>query len=264
MWRDTIARQSATALTELETEYQRTVAESRAFADFHGRVKGLKTAPLQTDGGAQQVISFSQHQRTTMAPQCEHVRHAYRETVLSMPHYTDEYDESLKEHMAAEFGQDIVVNILGKTDFSDHLKQALLDASRRSRKQREELLTKLDAEADALETAHETLTDIGDALQEFNTRPLGDYTLEELCDVRQRVNEFTADIERLAADRQTSIHADNWSSTNTQREIGLQSYLYQELDTTYPILHDIAECCQLLQEAHTNIETEIIMSGGSC
>lgn len=57
-----------------------------------------------------------------------------------MPHYTAEYDEPLHEHMAAEFGRDLIANVFERSQVTLQLQQALVDTSQQAHDQREELL----------------------------------------------------------------------------------------------------------------------------
>jgi hypothetical protein len=135
-------------------------------------VAEIEEQPRLTDGGVQRREPLRRRQQFASSSNCEVVCQAYDDTALSMPHDTAEYGESLEEHMVAEFGRDIAVSLFESREFPRQLKRAVLNASRRSRDQREELLTKLDAEIEAVETAHTALRRIVGSLSEFNTRPL--------------------------------------------------------------------------------------------
>ena len=232
--------------------------EIEAFADFNTQVAEMGEKPPLTDGGERRIAPLQRRRQIALPSKCGSVCQAYDDTVLSMFHYMAEYGESLEEHMAAEFGQDIVINLFQSREFPQQLKRALLDASRRSRRQREELLTKLEAEIEAMKSAHTTLTSIVDSLLEFNSRPLGEYTPEEFSDIRRRLNEFEAECKRVASDRKNIIRSEDGASIDGSEQ-EFRAYLYRELDTEYPILSDIAKCCQLLQEARGNVEDEVLM-----
>lgn len=252
---------SQNALAALEREYRRTEAEIRSFTKFDAQVSEMDGRPPLTDGGGRRIAPLQRRHRTAFPSKCESVCRAYDNTVLSVPHYAAEYDESLEEHMAAELGQDVAINLFESREFPQQLKRALRDASQQAREQRDNLLARLDAETEDVKNARATLTDIVDSLRTFNSRPLDDYFAEELSEISRRLSEFETECERVATDRQTTIRSKNGSSVDEDSDQEYRAYLYRDLDTTYPILSDVAECCQLLEEARTNVERKILANG---
>ncbi|WP_458210897.1 DUF7260 family protein [Haladaptatus sp. NG-SE-30] len=252
---DQTISKSTNALIAIEREYRRTEAEVEAFTEFTEQVAAIDERPPLTDGG--RPVASLHHLRTAHPSQRKSVCRAYADTVLATSHCEAEYDESPFEHMAAEFGQDIVINLFQSREFPGQLKQALLDASRRSREQRERILSRLDTEMESARMVRESIKGIVDSLREYNSRPIDDYASAELSAICRRLREFEAECECVATDRQATIHAENQSAVDDGSEWGLRAYLYQDLDTEYPMLSDVAGCCRLLREAHENVENEI-------
>jgi hypothetical protein len=250
---DGVCQYSHAAQTALTEEYERTEAEADAFAAFRDRVTTLDVSQLRPDGGIQITAPLQVRQQFSHPSRCEQVCQAYRETILSMPHYTAEYDESLRDHMAAEFGRDLVVNVFEGSQLTPQLQQALVDASQQAHDQREELRATLDAEAEALDTAQTTLREIGTTLQNRNAQPLSDFSFAELRNTYELLEEAEDRCQQVACERQHALHADEWACPGTAVAPGVQPYLYRELAITYPILADVAECCRLLRRARTRV-----------
>ena len=242
---------SQTARTIVAEEYRRTEAEADAFATFSDRVAAIDVPQMRPDGGTMRPTTVQKLGRSCDLAECESVCSAYRETIISMPHYEEEYDESLREHMTAEFGHDLAKVVFEVPHVTTPLKRALLHASAQSHDDRREFLRRLDAEAEVLKRTVTTLREIDRFLNDRNSRPLSNYTFTELQEIYEELESADDRCQQLARDRQHTLHADKW--TDMEESVTVESYLYSDLNITYPVLSDAATYCRLLRHAKSRV-----------
>jgi DNA repair exonuclease SbcCD ATPase subunit len=244
-------RRHKTARTIVAEEYRRTEAEADAFATFSDRVAAIDDPQTRPDGGMLRPTAVQELDRSCDHAGCKSVCRAYRETILSMPHYEEEYDESLRENMSAEFSRDLAKTVFEAPHVTTPLKQALLHASSQSHDNRREFLRRLDTEAEVLEKTETTLREIDSFLNDWNARPLSDYSFTELQEIYEELESAEDRCERLARNRQHALHADEWM--NMEESVTVQSYLYSNLEFTYPVLSDVATYYRFLQQAKSKV-----------
>lgn len=248
------------ARAELQKEYQFVSEESQSFDEFRKRVVDIEIPEPWSDGGARLKVAIRSAPQTRCTKQGDRICRAYQETVMSVSHFEGEYDESLRKHMAAEFGPDLVNSLFSCNQLTPQLKRGLLVASRESTDQRAELLTILDTELEDLKSAQSMLNGIVGHLVEWNEQPLSACSFHQLQELHECLTNFEHRCEQLAVKRQQDTHANAWPSTDDSVRGSLQRYLYHELNITYPILTGIADCCTLLQEVNRSVEKSISMA----
>ncbi len=234
-------RDARAAVTE---ERSRTATEQQAFARFAREVSRLDAMgpaiQLGPGPGATSTVSAS------IAPRhrgLEHVRDAYEATVLAMDHYKEEYDEPLAEHMRRELGDEVAMAVEQSQQLTPPLKRALVARAWEAAHDRERLITQLNHELEALETADEELTAVADTVDEAASRSLVGWTFTELTDEWHRLGELESRLSRLLSRRQKALQAGT-NGRDPDRP-SLNEYLYGPLETTYPILADatnLADC----------------------
>jgi type II secretory pathway pseudopilin PulG len=157
------AQQVREARSELSQERSRTATEREAFAQFARRVTGVEpstsTYQLASTDGAVSATAVA------MPPpsdgRLEAVREAYRQTVMSMRHYDEEYGEPMARHLREEFGEEVATAVADGDQLTPELKAVLVERAREAARDRERLIHRLDHEADALEAADDELHAIG-------------------------------------------------------------------------------------------------------
>ncbi|OYR85725.1 hypothetical protein DJ84_01755, partial [Halorubrum ezzemoulense] len=122
-------------------ERRRVLDERDAFESFADRVADIDTISAATDSTPSGVPAGSL--RGMGAPgssvSLRRVMAAYDDTVLSLPHYRAEYDETPAESLAAELGPDAVTALASDGGLSGAAQSALVDRSRRAVDARERL-----------------------------------------------------------------------------------------------------------------------------
>lgn len=249
-----VASHITAAEAELEIEYQRTKTEAEAFRNFRQKIMDLTPRQPRADGGTTIQRSLTQRTRPRQTSSHKRVCQAYRDTVLSMPHYAEEYNEPLSVHLAAEFGEEVTTSLASNAQLTPPLKKRLIAASQQAARQRVRFLSELDAEATELEVARATLSDLRARLEDQDVDQSHGRSFDELQSRYETLKTTKNRCDTLAETRQQSVHTDNWTSRELANCSPLQSYLYADLDVTYPILADLAEFGRYLQHVREYIE----------
>jgi soluble cytochrome b562 len=234
-------------------------AERAAFTQFRKRVAGMDVSesamPTATTKVKNAIMGTSE--TSTSAAQIEQVRNAYHETIMSVPHYEDDYDQSLDTDLAEEFGPELA-NALATTDsLTPPLHETVLTASQQATEGRTTLLSALDREADDLQQVRDTLETMHTTLTKMNQRPITAWATNKIISTYEQLVEFETQCDELAAERQAELH-----SRRVPRPIHaneeFNEYLYESLPVTYPVLVDLAEFDSLLQTARQHLEQALI------
>lgn len=190
-----------TAHNALNEERRRTVAEQQAFAQFHDHLTAIDPDQSRTDGGVTASTTrrtLLEREPTTNTSASEQIRTSYRETVMAVPHYSDEYGESLAVNMSAEFGPDLATPIIENDPVTSQLRNGLLNRSHHVHESRAQLVAAIDQEAASLTTAAETLTEIERTLQQRTPHDLESESFDGLYEKRRTLREAEERCETLA------------------------------------------------------------------
>lgn len=247
-------REARATVTE---ERSRTATERRAFTRFSREVAGLEaTGPAARIGhnpGAVATVSAS------IAPSkrgLEPVRTAYEETVLAMDHYVEEYDEPLAEHMGRELGEELATAVEQSQQLTPPLQRALVERSRGAARDRERLMSRLDHECDALEAADDELTAVADTVDEAAARSLAGWSFSRLADEWNRLGELESRLSRLLSGRQETLQ-DGHVIGPSDDQPSLNAYLYDGLETTYPVLADASALADRVKDVRRRVLVEL-------
>lgn len=140
-------------------ERSRTVSEKNAFDEFAKAVNSFEAAPLNHKLG--QTRSFLEKLRQTGTHK---IRQAYRESVMNVQHYEEEYDETLVVNLTAEFDLEIASAIVNDNPMTPQLHQVVTTAAEVAKKERAELVATLDAEQAKLKEARENISELEEVL----------------------------------------------------------------------------------------------------
>lgn len=232
----------------LAEERERTQSERDAFAAFARRIASIDTSPAPTPspgaGGVTPMAVTGTDQRLG------EVRDLYRDTVMAVGHYDEEYDETLQQNMTGEFGEDLAVAVCEGSMFTPQLQQALVNQSQLARDRRDRFLDRLDRESTELTEADETASRIHATIRQLNETKLSDRPYEDLADLWQRLGELRAEIETLIDDRQRQLQRNGDPS---DPDAAIQPYLYRTLDVTYPVLDTGTSLVRDIQQARRRV-----------
>jgi hypothetical protein len=245
------------ALEALTTERERTIAERTAFETFRTHVtaieppeNGLAGTHEQRSGAGRALMGGSRSDG-----RLRRVRDAYRESVMSVSHYGNEYDDSLAESLAEEFGPEVAGALTTGDRFTRSLREGLLTASREACTRRGTFLTVLAREVESLRAAEETITALGSALDTLDARSLESWSPVALADSYERLLTAEERCEELASERQATLHSHGLPGpTPVDPDLDLTEYLYQSLPVTYPVLADLADLADTLGGERHRVE----------
>lgn len=256
-------------------EERRRVADERdAFEEFAERVAGLSpTEATEHEGagnGDQATAGEPANARGAIRmqtgrsvdsgwdPDLERVVDAYRETVTAVPHYEEEYDDTVAESLAEELGYDTAVATVSGKTLSPGLQSALVARSRQARANRAELLGAIDEELDALDDAETTLSSI-----DRERRNLFDHfegvsravSFDAAVDVWTRLSALEGRCDDAVKSRQDQLR-------DPPMETGdgppLYEYLYSSLpETSYPVLAQFTQLADQLRADRRRIERRL-------
>lgn len=206
----------------VDTERESVTAERAAFESFAEAVTSMATAtPSQSR-------SPTAHSTRGSGQTLTAVRQRYHETVLSVPDYESAYDESLCEHMAAEFGESVATAVAAGGALTPTVQRLLVKRAQASAAERTALIETLETEADSLSAAADCLTRTGEALETANGQTR---SFSRLVEHEKRLWTAEQECAALLDRRQEQIHAAGCVADPT-----LQEYLYTELEPTFPVL----------------------------
>jgi|GEM_PF-134133 len=197
------------------SERRRVLDEREAFEEFAVAVARLDTAPVPAtvsslDGPAATVRTgapFGGEHATGGDVRLRRVLASYRDTVMSVPHYREEYDESVAESLAAELGPDTTAALASNGTLSPGAQSALVRRSRRAADARSSLADAIAAEEDALaryETDLERVDRRRRRLVEHLDGVRSDRTGAAI-DVWERLGDLEPECDAIAEERQRSL-----------------------------------------------------------
>ncbi|MFB6296706.1 MAG: hypothetical protein ABEH66_07720 [Halobacteriales archaeon] len=257
------------AKSVLAEERKRTTDERDALAAFRRRVAALEATEPPPAGGDTAVLGAGAGTPggNAIAPggpvaasagppdgQLDRLLEAYRETVMSVPHYEDEYDEPIEVNMTAELGEEVATAVFDGAAFTPHLKHAVVQQSQEGRTRREELLDVIDREADRLSGTGEELREIEAALDARRADHPGEFhrlSFDELSARWDELGEVEGRCENLIENRQPSPASDRW--TRGGGDVSFREYAYQSLPTTHPVLSDATRLLDRIQETRRDV-----------
>lgn len=208
-----------TANRAVEREQTEVTAELDAFETFAARLAMIEPVAQKSEPGRQRMVARG----GPSADRMEQVRTAYRETVMSVPHYDEVYGESLVDNVAAECGSDLAAGIHAETSMAFHpsYKTALQTATAQAKQERRTFLDTLDREGRSVETAR---TDLTELIAQLDTTTLPEWHRET----------FANRLDRIVEARQETIQTRR--TVPRLQNHALCEYLYQNNSWTYPVL----------------------------
>lgn len=241
------------AKSSLVEEQSRTAAEERAFRQFADRVANIRTSPGANPGhsinGGVSAIVTSQLPSGSL----ESVREAYRDTVMAVPHYEEEYDESMVESMAIELGEDIAKSVSNGRELSPLLQQALVSKAIRAATDRESLMGALDREGKSLYQTEDTFSEVQSTLSKYNPYELRKEPFETLELRWDELGNLERRCEETLEARQGHLRGEPLERYAKDDRPTLAEYLYQSLDVDYPVLATVAEFLDQIETSRQTI-----------
>jgi len=278
------------ARAALRVERRRVVDEREAFRAFRRRVSSIPDESGRTDPASGAEIGGSGGTRggfggatdgrvgiggatdggvgiggaaTPAGSRLVAVRDAYRSTVMSVPHYEAEYDDTYERNIAAEFGPELAYALTRTNCFHEEYKRSMLSAAETAVQEREAFLDALESEIESVGCARSRLAPIRTEIEAIEDELGGDDeekkstpTFGALDACRTRTEALREDCDRIAARRQRVL-ADHERRLALGDDLDLPAYCYQDLDVTYPVLAAVAAVGDRLDTLRRQIEREM-------
>ncbi|GAA0526389.1 hypothetical protein SAMN04488066_102107 [Halorubrum aquaticum] len=257
------------AETVCRRERRRVTDEHDAFEEFADRVAALDPCPTETTepsaAAPSQLVGTRRNGggRAVGDVRLRRVLDTYRDTVMSLPHYSEEYDETVAESLAAELGPDTTVSLASNGTLSPALQSALVDRSRRAAAARRSLADAIDVELDALADAEESLSGIDRRRSRLNQHldgiPHG-RRADASIDVWERLDDLESECDAVAADRQSTLRDPPMSPERVAGdcETGFYEYLYAPMDgPNHPVLASVATVVDRIREDRDRVARRI-------
>jgi hypothetical protein len=185
------------------------------------------------------------------------VESAYRETMMEVPHYEEDYGESFAAHFASEFGDEVAGAVLTNDRLTPQLKAVLLSEVRAGRRQRSEYVEALEREERRLREANSLLQCVHEQTSRVDGKRLRRLPFEELS---ERIETLDARHDRLVValeDRQERLREGVTFGWDRRDSESVYQYLYKDVDATYPVLADGAELLGKLKDIESRLITAL-------
>jgi hypothetical protein len=249
----------AEAVAELRREHRRTADELEALRGFEDRVRaipseehtarsrpaiGVTTATVGTTTGLQQVQA------------------AYESTLMSVPHYLEEYDDTYPESLAEEFSPDIASALTDGTEFNGRCKRAVLSAISTSQSARKLLLGVTDRERDSIRAAQDDVVSLAEELDDLEAMSFTEETFGALDAYRARLEVMRNRCGEISDRRQRSIFDQRRIQRLPSNVPDVTAYFYQDMDVEYPVMSIVAELLNRIGALQTRVEREMAFCHG--
>lgn len=260
-----------TASEACQCERRRVLNEREAFEEFADRVEALDPVPAESSAAIAGRSSTNLNQRIEAGNTADITVHQvvsiYEETVMSVPHYEAEYNETVHESMAAELGPDTATSLATNRTLFPPAQHALVDRAREAAAGRTSLADAIGIELDALTDADRRLTSIDRQrcqLLEHLTEVEVNKT-DAAIDIWNRLDDLETEAEELATERQQNLHEPPIQVDHSiwdGDELAFYGYLYGATDTPrHPLLSQIADLIATIREDRNGL-TQQIADGG--
>lgn len=245
------------ALTAVRAECESVAAERDALARFADRLEELPTTQLRGTAVRSAGMAVASTSSRPASDGMAAVEEAYRETVMAVEHYEQDYGEPFITHLATEFGEEVAGAIVANDQLTPQVKSALLTNVRESQHQRAQYLDAMEREREQLQEANQLLARVADCCESLDGDRLRRRPFDDL---QGRLEQLYAEQDRLTESlekRQKRLHDGitfGWDRRDTE---SVYRYLYADLDVTYPVLADGSELLERMKDVETRLTTAV-------
>jgi hypothetical protein len=244
----------ADAVSELRRERRRIADELEALGAFADRVRSIPTE--HHTPRTRQPVGVA-----TEAPGAEtglrRVREAYESTLMSVPHYVDEYDDTYVESLAGEFSPDIASALTDGAAFNGRCKRTLLSAVETSRSARDSLLDVVERERESVLDAKSDLEGLASECVRLGSTEFGGLRFGTLDAYRSRLRVMEGNCEALSDRRQDAIFDQRRIQRLPADVPDVTVYFYQDLDADYPVMSVVAALLDAIAAQRRRVEREM-------
>ncbi|MWV65353.1 hypothetical protein GRS48_11055 [Halorubrum sp. JWXQ-INN 858] len=251
----------------VRVERRRVVDEHEAFEAFRSRVRRVRTESSPTDGlesgyggiaagGAARARGIGSGGGVS-GNGLVAVRDAYTATVMSVPHYDEEYNDTYETSLAAEFGPDLALALTQEASLHDRYKRSLLSKTTAAIEERDAFADALDAEAGSIDRAANRLLAVLEEVATLSRTDRSALGFGALDAYRARTTVLTGECDAVAERRQRDLAEIERTLRLGDGVPDVATYLYQDLAVTYPVLATIGVVGERLTRLRHEIEREM-------
>jgi len=244
----------------VRVERRRTGDERAAFAAFRSRLDAIPatTSTGVTPGWLSASTQAIGHERPHMGTELLAVRDAYQSTVMSVPHYEEEYNDTYAASLAAEFGPELTAALTRESALHEHVRRSVLDQTTTAIETRDEFETVLDREQASVRAASEELHSLDESVESLGKTAVDRLDFGGLDAHRARLEVLERRCEEVATTRQQERVAVERSMHFDGETDDVQTYLYQDLPVTYPVLAAVAAVGRQIDAVRRDVVRAII------
>lgn len=255
------------AKADCRRERARVLDEREAFEEFADRVSSFEPAPADSaamafDGPVAGVRTVDRMGSDDV--KLRRVLAAYRDTVMSLPHYGREYEETIPQSLAAELGPDTATALASNRTLSAGAQSALVRRSRQAVDARSSLADAIGAELDALHAVESELTSVDrrrrrlvEHLDGIDRNPT-----DAAIDVWQRLDDLQGECDEIAADRQTALDDPPLTpdaAVDVESDRAFYEYLYGPTDgPRFPVLSQVTELADRIRTDMDRVASRLV------
>ncbi|WP_436907960.1 DUF7260 family protein [Halosimplex marinum] len=245
----------AEALRIVDREIEYSTDERAAFDRFRARLSNVEPwTPAAADGdatgpalGGAGPTAVAARSEPRAGAALRSVRAAYRETVMAVPHFEAEYDETLRASLAAEFGADVAAQVVDGARLTPPLYRALRAAADRAVDERRRFSRSLERERDSLAAVRDGLAACERRLDEIEGE-LDGADAERLSRLDERLADAEATCADLADERQRLVHGRPAVPLSGVDGVSLVTFLYGDRERRCPALAAVADCLERVRD----------------
>lgn len=227
------------AITLAEEEIELLEAETDAFERFLANLRDVETNSSGTvTSGVPPVGTVDV--KPVPVEGLRTVRKAYRETVMAVPHYEEEYGDTFHESVAEELGEVLAGHIADGEVLTAPVYRALTAASEEARDNRRAFLRHLHHERDSLRDIEAELNDTERRVADLAERARAASRSPQLASIDTELASLERQCVTVANRRQSTIHGRSVRTLSGIDGTSLVRYLYTGMETVMPALSDTA------------------------
>lgn len=228
-------------------ERKRLVDEQEAFEQFKSELEEIPAS--QSVSSRPALLDDQRSAGLTQA--CK----VYRATVMSVPYYQKEYDETLQTNLAEELGKESAAAVTEGDQLYPYIKTALSGAARRASATRAELIKTIDREIQTVNQLRDRLVEIHDKLNGLLDQPLEHAEFNVLRITRNRLTDLRSTCETLVAERQEQLQKHTCAVSIDIEDFG--RYLYSTEETAHPIITHLTEVLTVIDRGISHVEDHL-------
>lgn len=235
------------AKTLVETELKLVKEEKRAFTRFIDRLRDVQVTdgkPIESENRGPATLVMDSRKTSEDIIK---IRQDYRETVMTVSHYEDEYGDTLQANMTADLGPTIARQIADGETLTQTLYEALLEASKQCKSARQGFCRVLRDEQKSLHHIAAELNEVESSIDDLDKQITRASHTGQLARIDHELATLESRCRDLANRRQETIHSRTGKHLAGIDEVSLVGYLYTDLETRTPALSDIASYLNLIQ-----------------